>query len=257
MNTPRARSRACASSPGRGDNRASRRTASATSAAPRACSSPALPGTSTPRGRSGRPSARAHRRATAARTSPWAARAGRYRHRCDGRIPWCVPPAPSSRHRTRRRESARSRRTSRRAPADVPTPTPSPLGQNQKPRVVPNQMQTPKLHRAVPAQPPVARGALERPRLPPQQRQPPPAPHRDVAQPPARKLPEPQIVVPVHERVPAPSLIAPGEPHLDLADHHLRLVERIRHIPLIDETLRKSQTPASRSCRHRFAASVK
>ena len=28
------------------------------------------------------------------------------------------------------------------------------------------------------------------------------------------------------------------------ADHHLRLVERIRHIPLMDEALRKSQTPA-------------
>ena len=78
-----------------------------------------------------------------------------------------------------------------------------------------------------------------------------------MAQPPTRKLPEPQVVVPVHERVPAPSLIGSSEPHLDLADHHLRLVERIRHIPLIDEALRKSQTPASPSCRHRFAASVK
>ena len=58
-----------------------------------------------------------------------------------------------------------------------------------------------------------------------------------MTQTPARELPEPQGVVPVHERVPAPSLVGAREPYLDLADHHLRLVERIRHSPLIDEAL--------------------
>ena len=78
-----------------------------------------------------------------------------------------------------------------------------------------------------------------------------------MTQTPARELPEPQVVVPVHERVPAPTLIGAHQPHLDLADRYLRLVERIRHISLIDETLRKSQSPATPSCRHRLTASVK
>ena len=129
------------------------------------------------------------------------------------------------------------------------------LGQNQKPCVVPNQMQPPKLHRAVPAQPPVARRALERLQLPAQQRQPVPAPHRNVAQPPARELPEPQIVVLVHERVPAPPLIRARQPHLNLAHHHLHLVERIRHAP--GDALQNSQPSALLSGHHRLAASVK
>ena len=107
------------------------------------------------------------------------------------------------------------------------------LGQNQKPRVVPNQMQAPKLHRPMPAHPPLARRALERPRLPTQQRQPLPAPHRDVAQSPARKLAKPQVVVLVHQRIPAPPLIGARHPHLDLADHHLRLVEPFRYASVI------------------------
>ena len=119
--------------------------------------------------------------------------------------------------------------TPKTAPQHPRRQVPNPLrpGQNQKPRVVPNQMQAPKLHRPMPAHPPLARGALERSRLPPQQRQPLPTPHCNVAQPPARKLAKPQVVVQVHERVPAPPLIGAGEPHLDLTDHHLRLVERI------------------------------
>ena len=46
-----------------------------------------------------------------------------------------------------------------------------------------------------------------------------------------------RVVVPVHERVPAPTLVRAGQPHLHLAHNHLRLVERIRHAPVIGEAL--------------------
>ena len=126
-----------------------------------------------------------------------------------------------------------------------------------QPGVVPDQMQSPKLHRSVPAQPPATRGAIERPRLPAQQRQPVPEPHRNVAQPPARELSEPQIVVLVHERVPTPTLIRARQPHLNLVHHHLHLVERIRHASFIGDARQNSQPSALLSGHHRFAASVK
>ena len=54
------------------------------------------------------------------------------------------------------------------------------------------------------------------------------------------ELPECQVVmvIPVHERIPAPSLIGSSEPHLDIAHHHLRPVERIRHAPVMDDAPR-------------------
>ena len=125
-------------------------------------------------------------------------------------------------------------------------PGPRRYRQDQKPRVVADQVQAPELHRPVPAQPAIPRCALERSRLPAQQRQPVPAPHRDVTQPAARELPKPQVVVPRHEIVPSSALVRARQPHFHLAHDQLSLVESICHAPLYTNRHRK----ASPRCRH-------
>ena len=176
------------------------------------------------------------------------------------RSPWCGPPAASSRRRRHRRGNATGPRRSRptptvpmrrlpvraQAPQAAPqhprgqVPGPRRYRQDQKPRVVADQVQAPELHRPVPAQPAIPRCALERSRLPAQQRQPVPAPHRDVTQPAARELPKPQVVVPRHEIVPSSALVRARQPHFHLAHDQLSLVESICHAPLYTNRHRKA-----------------
>ena len=90
--------------------------------------------------------------------------------------------------------------------------------QDDKARVVGDQMQAPELLLRAPADPAVARGQLERARLPADEREPGRAHGRNVAQAFAEHAMKRQVVMPRHQPVPAPVFLrAPGRAHHDRA----------------------------------------
>ena len=105
------------------------------------------------------------------------------------------------------------------------------LPQHQEPRVVPDHVQTPELHRAMPPQPTITRPALERPGLPAHQRHPMAPPLRHMPQTAPRELLEPHAVVLRHQSVPPPALVRPRRTHHHLPNHHVQAL-RPRSAPL-------------------------
>ena len=90
--------------------------------------------------------------------------------------------------------------------------------QDDKARVVGDQMQAPELLLRAPAEPAVARGQLERARLPADEREPGRAHERNVAQAFAEHAMKRQVVMARHQPVPAPVFLsAPGRTHRDRA----------------------------------------
>ena len=88
--------------------------------------------------------------------------------------------------------------------------------QDDKARVVGDQMQAPELLLRAPADPAVARGQLERARLPADEREPGRAQGRDRAQTLAEHAMKRQVVMARHQTVPAPVFLrAPGRAHPD------------------------------------------
>ena len=90
--------------------------------------------------------------------------------------------------------------------------------QDDKARVVGDQMQAPELLLRAPAEPAVARGQLERAKLPADEREPGRAHERNVAQAFAEHAMKRQVVMARHQPVPAPVFLsAPGRTHRDRA----------------------------------------
>ena len=244
-------SRGGACGPARGARPAPGRTGRAASAARRACSAPAPTGTTTPDGPPGPPAA-ARPGAAPARTSPSGAPCGSvYDPLCRAK-PFVRPTRvqfDAAQHVPRNRagstnvsasstgwpcaasQSARSRRRLRDSDRDARFGMPDASGSTRNRVLFAIRCSRRNCtDRCQPSQ--RSRGAhLERPRLPAQQRQPVPPPLRNVAQSPTRELPEAQVVALVHQRVPAPPLVPADRPHLNLPNHHRRLVEFRLHAP--------------------------